>query len=100
MLAPSNPPTLVWAMNRTALPPGRTWGQRCEASPRARSSSVMGVGAPPAADIRDKGPEKERATTMLPSSPQLPPVKEAPESHKAMAAPPATDVFLSLFCEK
>src|SRR5579863_2203920 len=100
MLAPSNPPVAVWVMNRTALPPGRTWGQRCEASPRVRSSSVMGVGVPPAAGIRDKGPEKERATIMLPSSPQLPPVKEAAEPHKVMAGPPSTEIFLSLLCEK
>jgi len=37
---------------------------------------------------------------MLPSSPQLPPVKEAPESHRAMAATPSTEIFLSLPCEK
>src|SRR5258708_15332742 len=87
-------------MNKIAFPPGRIWGQRCEASQCVRSSSFIGVGAPPAAEIRDKGPPGESATMMLPSSPQLPPVKEALESHKAMAAPPSTEIFLSLFCEK
>ena len=72
MLAPSNAVADVLEVNSTALPPGRICGQRCVASPCA--SCVTGVGAPPAAGIRDRTPPMlESAAMMLPSSPQLPP---------------------------
>ena len=51
MSAPSNPVAVVWAVNRTTLPPGRTCGQRCVNSPGA--SVVKGSGVPPAEGTRE-----------------------------------------------
>src|SRR5713226_10394776 len=93
MLAPSHPLVPAVAVNKTALPPGRICGQRCVTSPCA--SSVSGWGAPPASGIRDRTPPWEAsATIMLWSSPQAPPRKEG-ASHKVVAAPPSTEIFLS-----
>src|SRR5579863_1889071 len=99
MLAPSHPARAEWAVNKTALPPGRIWGQRWVTSPGA--SSVTGVGAPPAEGIRDKPPLPFRAAMRLPSSPQLPPRPLPPAaSHRLAAAPPSTEIFFSLLSAK
>src|ERR1700674_3819993 len=57
MFAPSNTVVLEWAVNSTALPPGRICGQRWVYSPCA--SSVTGVGVPPVEGIRDSTPLTE-----------------------------------------
>src|ERR1700690_2908035 len=85
------------AVNSTALPPGRICGQRWLGSPFCKS--VTGVGGPPAEGIRDKPLVKLSAAMMLPSWPQLPPTKLG-ASHKAIAEPPSTDIFLSFPCAK
>src|ERR1700693_475518 len=92
MLAPSNPTAVVLVVNSTALPPGKVCGQRWVPSPFCKS--VTGVGGPPAEGIRDKAPFVLSVVMMLPSSPQLPP-SPVDASHKAMAEPPSTEIFLS-----
>src|SRR5579862_3166479 len=81
---------VLLAVNNTALPSGRTCGQRCVNSPLC--ISVNGVGAPPAEGIRDRPPPIVRAAMMLPSSPQPPPRKLG-AIHKAIADPPSTEIF-------
>src|ERR1700674_249665 len=85
---------------KTALPPGKICGQRWVASPCA--SSVTGVSAPPAEEIRDSTlPPEVSAAMMLPSSPQQPPRATAPTaSPKVTAAPPSTEIFFSLLPAK
>src|SRR3990170_86310 len=97
MVAVSKPPALVCAVKSTALPPGRTCGQRWVTSPFA--NSVTGVGGPPAEEMRERPPEGERATTRLPSSPQLPP-RGLPVSHNDTVAPPSTEIFFNFPCAK
>ena len=49
-VVPQSP--LLLAVNSTALPPGKTCGQRWVISPLC--NSVTGVGGPPAEGIRDR----------------------------------------------
>src|ERR1017187_5610713 len=93
MLAASNVPAVGLAVNNTALPPGRTCGQRWVVSPVCKS--VTGVGGPPAEGIRDMPTLAPSAAMMLPSSPQLPPLGLA-GLHKVIAEPPSTEIFCSL----
>ena len=83
--------TLV-AVNNTALAPGSTWGQRWVISPPA--SVVTGAGVPPAEEILRQGLAAICANMIVPSSPQLPP-RGLMVSHKAIAAPPSTEIFFS-----
>src|SRR5580704_18227950 len=96
MLAASNVADEL-AVNSTALPPGRTCGQRCETSPLCKS--VTDVGGPPAEGIRDKPTPLLSAAMMLPSSPQLPP-SPVEASHKVIAEPPSTEILCSFPGEK
>src|SRR5579862_8975272 len=94
MLASSKFP-VIWAaeVNRTAWLPGRTCGQRWVLSPAF--ILVRGAGVPPLDDTRERPPLEVSASTMLPSSPQLAP-RILDASHKVIAAPPSTEIFLSL----
>ena len=79
-------------MNITALPPGRTCGQRWTISPFVRS--VNGTGVPPVAGMRSR--TKLTAATMYPSSPQLPPpTPPSGASHRSITRPPSMEIFLS-----
>src|ERR1700677_3880121 len=97
MLAPSQPPSVVAAVNNTALPPGQICGQRWVTSPPCKS--VTGVGGPPAEGIRDKPPIRLSAAMMLPSSPQLPPSPRG-ALHKVVAEPPSTEIFCNFPVKK
>src|SRR5215472_18602148 len=86
-------PYVVAAKKSTALPPGRTCGQRCVNS--SGSKSVRRVGSPLSADTRVKKDKESIAATILPSSPQLAP-RPAGASHKETGSPPSIRVFFSL----
>ena len=97
MLAESKAVVAAWAVNNTAFAPGRTCGQRWVSSPAA--SSVNATGEPPVAGIRASTPIRLSSAMMLPSSPQLPPRPLGAEDN-AMAAPPSTEILLSLLLLK
>src|SRR5262245_61202884 len=80
-------------VNSTAWLSGRICGHRCVASPGARF--VTGSGIPPAAETRESSAFTSSAAMMLPSSPQDPP-RRLGASHNTTAAPPRTEIFLSL----
>src|SRR5262249_33023657 len=91
-LATSNADKAVCTVNSTALPPGKTCGQRCVISPCA--SSVTGMGVPPLEGIRDRPLWALSAAMMFPSSPQLPP-RPVGALHNVMVEPPSTEIFLN-----
>src|SRR5262249_30895034 len=95
MLALSCPAAEGEAVNRIALPSGRTCGQRWVASPEA--SLVNSCHAPPAPGIRDRGSEAPAPATMVPSWPQLAPTGEVTPVVEARftGTPPWTEIFLS-----
>ena len=64
------------------------------------SSSVSGVGVPPAEGICDKaGVAVERRDDVAIFAPTAAPA-EALASHKAIASPPSTETFFSFACAK
>ena len=77
----------------TALLPGSNCGQRFESS--SLSSSMSGVGVPPSEGIRAMGLPAIRDTTILPSSPHVPP-RPLGASHKFSGMPPSKDSFFNL----
>ena len=81
-------------VNRIALPPARTCGQRWPPSPAAISTLVTPCGVPPAAGTRCSPPSAASANTITSSGPQL-----APYAHRAaqifVGAPPEIGTFQS-----
>src|SRR5262245_17621315 len=80
----------------TALPPGRTSGQRWDTSPFVGSGMVRALGVPPAADTANR-PDVAAAGVkmMVPSGPQLAPrLRNAPQRVKG--APPPRETLFSL----
>src|SRR5437879_9560189 len=89
-------PTLAVAdVNNTALPPGRTWGQRCVVSPACLSRVVSGWGDPPAEETLNKGAPTPGVNTIVPAPPQLPP-RSLGAWQSVTGAPPCTEIFFSL----
>src|ERR1051325_9721269 len=92
MLALANAVAEDEAVNRTAFPPGSTWGQRWVISPRP--SVVIACHAPPLAEMCARGSVVPRSATMLPSSPQLAPGILLMDVPKVTGDPPCADIFL------
>src|SRR5438552_5063733 len=88
MAAPSNLRVVTCDVNRIALPPGRTWGQRWVASPGM--SSVSAAGIPPAGGMRIRPLTVLGAAIIDPSSLQLAPRAEG-SALNATGEPPTTD---------
>ena len=82
-----------YAEKRTAWLPGSTCGQRLVRSPSF--SLVSGVGTPPAEGTVERAALFSGENTILPSSPQLALRKDG-ASQRVTAAPPSTEIFLSL----
>src|SRR5690242_14855941 len=91
MFAFSTPLIEGLAVNRTALPPGKTCGQRCVCSPGP--SFVKGRGSPPAPGILDSPVVWLSAATILPFSSQLPPVSNELVLASITAAPPSIEIL-------
>src|SRR5579863_6503879 len=80
-------------VNKTALAPGNTCGQR--GTTESRLKSRIGFGEPPLEEMRHSRPVESSAAIMLSSSPQLPPSKSV-ASQRVIGEPPPTAIFLSL----
>src|SRR5690349_16585490 len=92
-LASSYWPLLALDVNRIALPPSMTCGQRCVTSPSP--SCVTASGLPPAAETRTSAEVEPVARMIAPLSSHAPP-RGAGASHSAIDAPPLMETFLSL----
>src|SRR6516165_8207458 len=79
---------------RKCTPSGRKQGQRCVVSPVEESSCVTGVGTPPFAETRNKGPVNAGANTITPWAFQVPP-RPTGASQITCADPPAAGTFFS-----
>src|SRR6266571_897003 len=95
MVAPSRPVTEGYAVNKTALSPGKICGQRWTIVPDV--SSVRGLAVPPDEGILTRA--KLQTARIKPSSPQLAPLLRG-QSVMRIAGPPLSGIFFSVPSEK